>query len=117
MDKRKVAQELVKLARSLMSGKVRMKGGKVDRKATESLRKMKLRAKNSGDLSSAIVSAGYYAKKHGDLVYVYPGNSYGHAVWRATLKESDALNPINNTGRAMYTVDPELTVMFYETDR
>jgi len=99
---------------ALQEGKLKMSGEKVDAKATGSLRKVKLKAKNQGDLSSAVISAGYYAKKWGQTMYVYAGDSFGHAIWRVTAKQSDALNPINNSGRRLLSVSPDLTVKRYD---
>jgi hypothetical protein len=101
---------------NLQEGKLKATGEKVDAKATESLRKMKLKAKNQGDLNSAVISAGYYAKKAGQTAYVYAGDSYGHAVWRVTYKLSDALSPINNSGRRLLSVSPDLTVKKYDVE-
>ncbi len=89
----------------------------VDAIATKSLRKMELKAKNRGDTSSAILSAGYYARKLDRTMYGYAGNSYGSAVWRVSDKPSEYLNPINNTGRYVFSVTPDLTVARHEVRR
>lgn len=90
----------------------------MDSKATESLRSLgKLYAKNRGDLSSAIISAAYYAKKMDKLMYVYAGDSYGHGVWRATYKLNECLDPINNSGMRLLSVTPDLTVSWHEVNR
>lgn len=94
--------------------KLKIVSSAIDPKATASLRRLKLYAKNRGDLQSAVVSAGYYAKKHNETMYVYAGDSYGHSVWRVAYKESDYLNNINNSGRALLSVTPDLTVTRYE---
>lgn len=86
-------------------------------KATTALRSNKLSAKNDGTLDSAVTSAAYYANKTKLSYFVYHGNSYGHAVWRASYKRSDYLNPINNTGSYLYEVTPDLTVYRYEIVR
>ena len=94
--------------------KLKIVSSKTDTKATESLRRLKLHAKNRGDLQSAVVSAGYYAKKHNETMYVYAGDSYGHSIWRVSYKESDYLNRINNSGRALLSVTPDLVITRYE---
>ncbi|MES2403744.1 MAG: hypothetical protein V4567_05310 [Pseudomonadota bacterium] len=86
----------------------------VDLTATKSLRGLELKAKNRGDTSSAMLSAGYYARKMGHTMYGYAGNSYGSAVWRVTDKPSEYLSPINNTGKFMFSVTPDLTVARHE---
>lgn len=87
--------------------------GVVDQPATNTLRRNKLTARNKGDFSSALYSAGYYAKKLGHTMYVYSGNSYGHAVWRVSDKSSEYLDPINNTGARVVSVDPDLQVAYH----
>lgn len=116
-----VVRELVRLARSLTAAKLKMGHGKLDHKATQSLSKMKLRARGKGDLSSSIVSAAYHAKKHDTTYYVYPGNYRGNAVWRVTYKLNEALDPVNNNismteGREgkMVSVEPDLQVYWHE---
>ncbi len=82
------------------------------------------------DFASAITSAGFYAKKLYKTMFVYPGNSYGFAIWRVTYKPSEYLNSINNTGdvvfsgagrfwsgRYLFSVTPYLTVTRHETVR
>lgn len=90
----------------------------MDSSNTKALRAhKKLSAKNDGTLASAIVSAGYYAKKYNQKMFVYIGNSYGHEVWRVSRKKSEYLNTINNTGLTMYSVDPDLTIFSYDVRR
>lgn len=95
--------------------------GRVDTSATESLRRMKkLAAKNHGDQESAVISAGYYAKKLNETMYVYPGTSYGSGVWRVSSKRSDYLDPINNNGPGRIptiSVTPDLVVSLHDTKR
>lgn len=88
-----------------------------DEKITDQLRRLKLKARNAGDFNSAMLSAGYYAKKRSETMYVYPGNSFMHEVWRVTAKRGEALNPINNTGKTMFTVSPDLAVSRHEVRR
>ena len=64
-----------------------------------------------------MLQAGYYAKKTAKAMFVYAGNSFGHAVWRASHKPGDYLNPINNTGTMVFSVDPGLVVTRYEVKR
>jgi len=85
-----------------------------DSKATASLQKVKLYARNRGDLNSAVISAGFYAKKQGRTIFVYAGDSFGHSVWRASYKESDYLDTINNSGRKLLSVTPDLEVTWHE---
>lgn len=97
--------------------KLTLESGRVDPKATESLAKMPLRARSNGSLDDTVVQAGFYAKKTGKTLYVYLGNSYMHAVWRASFKPSDYLSPINNTGTKVLSVTPELVVSWHDVRR
>ena len=94
--------------------KLKILSEEVDKKATASLRKIHLKAKNRGDLHSAVISAGYYAKKWDRKMYAYLGDSYGHSIWRVTYRESDYLDPINNSGRRLISVSHDLVVTTYE---
>lgn len=78
--------------------------------ATELLRESKLRARHNGNLTDAVISGGYYAKKHRETMYLYSGNSYGVAVWRVSMKPSNYLCPTGNTGAIVISVTPELLV-------
>ena len=91
--------------------------GRIDQNATAGLQRMRLVAKNQGDIESAVTSAGFYAKKLHQTMYVYPGNSFGHMVWRASYKPGEYLNPINNTGEKMISVTPDLVVSWHELQR
>lgn len=88
--------------------------GKLSVDNTGALRRAKLAAKNRGDFSSALLSAGYYAKKMQKTMHVYSGNSYGHGVWRVSDKPSEYLSPINNSGRRLVAVSPDLAVTYLE---
>jgi hypothetical protein len=88
--------------------------GKLSVDNTEGLRAAKLAAKNRGDFGSALLSAGYYAKKMQKTMHLYPGNSYGHGVWRVSDKPSEYLNPINNSGHRLVAVTPDLAVTYLE---
>jgi hypothetical protein len=91
---------------------------RIDATGTKSLRSMKkLRARYNGDLSGALESAGYYAKKSGQKTFVYAGNSYGHSIWRVSTKRGDYLDPINNTGRKVAAVTPDLTMSWFDVER
>jgi hypothetical protein len=81
---------------------------------TRQLPGMRLYAKSRGDLNGAMLSAAYYAKKLKRTMYVYAGSSYGVGVWRASYQPSEYLNRINNTGRYVYSVTPELVVERHE---
>jgi hypothetical protein len=86
--------------------------------ATRALRSMKrLSAKNHGDLNETIVSAGYYARKWGETMFAYHGNSYGHVVWRVSCDAADYLCGINNTGAVVYSVSPTLEVVRHDVLR
>jgi len=98
-----------------VAGRLPLSRGEVDDKATASIRKLKLFAKNRGDFQSAVISAGFHAKKQGVTMYCYPGNSYGHGVWHVSYKAGDYLNPINNTGDRVVSVTPDLVVSWHET--
>ena len=89
---------------------LRLGPASVDDKATASLTRVRIVAKNKGDLSSAVVSAAHYARKTGETMWVYAGNSFGHAVWRVSHRPGDYLDPINNTGSVVLSVTPGLVV-------
>jgi len=92
--------------------------GVPDLKATASLQAVKrLPAKNDGTLSSAVMSAGHYAKKMNRRVHVYQGDSFMHRVWRVSDRAADYLNRINNTGAVVFSVGPELVVFKHDVDR
>lgn len=88
--------------------------GRIDEAATASLARAKLRARNQGDLSSAVLSAGYYAKKLKTTMFVYAGNSFMHTVWRVSQKPSEYLDPINNMGDRVASVTPDLVVAWHD---
>jgi hypothetical protein len=97
---------------------LRMGPGRVDQLGTESLRRIaKLRAKNHGDLSSAVISAGYYARKLGKTMYAYVGSSFMTQIWRVSYKPSEYLDAINNTGFRMVSVTPDLIVAWHDLER
>jgi hypothetical protein len=75
---------------------------------------MPLAAKNHGDFHSAVVSAGFYAKKRNLTMYVYSGNSYMTQLWRVTPTPAEYLDPINNTGSRVVSVTPDLTVSYHD---
>ena len=91
--------------------------GVVDAKATDALKRVTLKAKNHGDLNSAVISAGYYAKKQGKTMYVYLSNSYMHAVWRVSTNPSEYLNTINNSGEKLLSVTPDLVASWHSLAR
>jgi len=91
--------------------------GVIDEKGSASLPKIKLAARNRGDIESALISAGYYAKKLGKTMFVYAGNSYGVGVWRVSDKPGEYLDSISNTGSRVASVTPELTMMWHTIDR
>ena len=91
--------------------------GRIDENATRILRERRtLRARNQGDFGSAVESAGHYARKLGRTLYVYSGNSYGHAIWRVTYKASDYGCRIGNTGAKVISVSPDLVVSYHEVE-
>jgi hypothetical protein len=116
-DTMEEARAIIRLAKELISSKLKFINGKIEKDISEKLKTIKLFARNDGTLNSAVISAAYYAKKNNKPLYIYSGNSFGHAVWRATYKESDANSPINNTGIIVYTISPDLTLMKYEIER
>lgn len=93
--------------------------GRLDDKATASLRKMKkFPVRHTGkDFNAAVISAAGSAKKLGQTVYVYQGNSFMHAVWRTAVKLSDVLSPINNNGDKVCSVTPDLELSFHDVKR
>lgn len=95
-----------------------LSAGIKDEKATRSLQAIKkLKGRHAGDLSGAVISAGYYAKKLGKTMYVYSGNSYGWAIWRVSYKKSEYLCAIGNTGNTVYSVTPNLDVLLHNVFR
>lgn len=102
----------IKFARKLKLGPPR-----IDQSATKSLQSAKLKARNQGDLQSAVLSAGHYAQKQDKTMHVYSGNSFGHAVWRVSYKPSEYLDPINNTGSKVVMVLPDLTIHIHDVQR
>ena len=103
--------------RSLAAGKMKIGPGRIDQRATESLRKVKLKARSRGDLNGALMQAGYYAQKQKQPMFVYMGNSFGSGIWRASYKPGEYLNPINNTGKKILQVTPDLTVLVHDVER
>lgn len=99
------------------SGKLVLGPGRIDQSATKSLSTMPLKSRNNGSLQSAVVSAGFHAKAQKETAYVYSGNSFGHAIWRVSLKPSEYLDPINNTGDKLLTVTPDLIVSWHDIQR
>lgn len=91
--------------------------GRVDQSATASLARMTLKARNNGSLQEATLSAGFYAKKLSQTAFVYSGNSFGHQVWRVSVKPGEYLNPINNTGEKVLSVTPDLVVSWHDIKR
>ena len=114
-------EEFVYLLRQRSAVKVasvmKLGPGEEHQKNTEILRKSVLKAKNRGDIQSATLSAGFYAKKLNRPMYVYAGNSYGHGVWRVTYKMSEVLSFIDNTGNIVIEVTPDLKVIFHRVVR
>lgn len=118
MNNLRIASKLLRIAKSLMSKDLYIRSTKLEERATANLgKKKKFRARNRGDIESAAESAAYYAKKYKEEMYIYPGNSYGMAVWRVSMKKSEYLNPINNTGERMYSITPDLKVYEHELAR
>ena len=73
-------------ARFIQASKITLGPGREDTQNSAVLQKAKLKAKSNGDLESAILSAGFYAKKLKKTMFVFKGNSFMHAVWRASYK-------------------------------
>ena len=84
----------------------------LDRQATDGLcRVRRLRARYAaGDLTGAVVSAAYYAKKTGETMFVYEGNSYMHRAYRVSSKASEFLCPVGSPGAAVLSVTPDREV-------
>lgn len=94
--------------------KLTLSAGTIDERATIALRGAKLKARyDPRSLNGAVLSAGYYAKKVGQIVFVYEGSSFMHRTFNGTLKESEARNPISNTGNRVLTVTPDLIVSWH----
>ena len=101
--------------RDRISSRLKMSHGKYLGSTSDKLKDIKkLRARYQGDLDGALISGAYYAKKFGDIMYVYSGNSYGSSVWRVSQDKSEYLSPINNTGKKMFSVTPECDVYEHE---
>jgi len=114
---------MIKISKFLYASLLQLDSGEIDHEKTNLAKKIKkFPARSNGSLNDSLLSACYYATKKGYLeennpkmskMYVYPGNSYMHMVWRVTWKESEALNRINNTGLGLFTVTPDLTITYY----
>jgi hypothetical protein len=75
------------------------------------MKRMRRRVDNT--MNGALEMAGFAAKQFNETVYVYKGNSYGHEVWRAVLKLSEAASFAGNgTGRIL-VVTPDLDVWLW----
>jgi len=109
---KKVASRYLAASRLLKVGP-----GQENQKLTDAMVASKLKARSAGDFVGAMLQAGFYAKKTGKDMYVYAGNSYMVAVWRASYKASDYLDPINNTGDRIFLVKPDLTVIQFWIQR
>lgn len=100
------------------SARLRMGPPQQDSRASGALKKAPLKAKSDGrTLNSAVLSAGYYAKKLNKTMYVYEGNSFMHLVFRVSDKEAEVLSPVNNTGERVLSVTPELDVFWHDVSR
>ncbi len=86
-------------------------------KVSEQLQNLKLYARSNGSKQDAMISAAWYAKKYNKQYAIYPGNSFGSAVWRVSDKPNDYLNPVNNDGNVIYLVNPDLTVFQCDLNR
>lgn len=107
-----------RVAARYASRKLQLGPARLEARATEQLRKMtKFPAKNRGDRQSATLSAAHYARKQGQTMYLYEGNSFMHVVWRVSFKPSEYLDPINNIGAVVYSVSPDLKVQAYDVMR
>jgi ribosomal protein L16 Arg81 hydroxylase len=111
MDNNRIANELVKIAKALVAGKLTIVSQEVDHKNTEALRAMKkLRARSNGSLPESIEVAGRSAQKHNKEYYVYLGNAFGAGVWRISYK-NEAFDSINNQSeKPIYMVAPDLEI-------
>jgi len=91
----------------------------LDRAATKALQSgsFKPKARNKGDINSAILSGAFYAKKLQKDMFIYLGNSYMSSVWRVSYKANDYLDPINNTGSMIYLITPEWEVFTHKLRR
>lgn len=112
-----IPRELVKISKLLIGKRLQLTDHKVEKKVSEQLKKIKLKARNRGDWESAVISGAYYSKKHDKPCYIYNGNSYMNSVWRATFKKDEALSPVNNTGSYMYIVEPDMTLTKWDIAR
>lgn len=108
-----------KTASDRVAAKLRISPGRLQEKGSEQLAKAKLyaRQRDPSSLNDAVLVAGFHAKKLGKTMWVYEGNSFMHMVYRVTMKESDALNAINNTGDRVVSVTPDLQVFMHEVQR
>lgn len=76
------------VVRRFLASRVQLGPGVVDQHNTEALRRSPLKAR--GDVESAVLSAGFYAKKLNKTMYAYSGNAYGTtAFWRVSYKDSE----------------------------
>lgn len=82
---------------------------------SEVLKSMKkFRKRPQGDLASAVEVAAGMAKQTGKDWYAWQGNSFMHAVWNVTDRESKALVPFSNIGQFVYRVTPGLDIYKHE---
>jgi len=96
-----ITEELPKLSAQLRAG------------ARKDFRKRRTDAR---DLNAALWSAAAYARE-GSTMYVYAGNSYGHAVYCVTYRRSDADCFVNNPDGRWYEIDTALTATLCEVTR
>lgn len=109
----------MRVAREFLAGRLSMGLAKGDARGTESLRGWKGRfpARSKGDLQGALLQAAHYAKKTGETMFGYAGNSFGSAIWRVSAKSSEYLDPINNTGVKVFSVTPDLELSWHDITR
>ena len=91
-----------------------IKGSTVREDYTSALRKMKPKARYNGDFRGALLSAAFYAKKHGETAFLYRGSYYMTECWRVSVKPYDYLCPVNNQNGILLSVDPDMTVREYD---
>lgn len=89
--------------------------GAQETKASEVLKRMKkFRKRMDGSLNTSIEVAAGVAKQMKRDMFVWLGNSYMNAVWNVADNEAKALGPLENSGRFVFRVTPELDLFKHE---
>lgn len=94
---------------------LRLRSPEVITETSAALRGVRLRARERGDLESAIISAGYYAKKGATTMFVYESNSE-ERKWRVSCKSFEYLGNSHNCGNFVFEVTRDLLVRRWQVE-